>query len=153
MEVAIKKLAAMRVAFMRHVGPYTQVGETWNRLCGWAGPRGILGPHSKMLGLSHDDPDVTPPDKLRYDACVTVGANVEAEGEIGIQEIPDGEYAMTLHEGPYENLGGTYAALCGQWLPQSGRELRSAPAIEVYLNSPFDTKPDDLRTEVYLPLA
>lgn len=152
MEVSVKKLDPMRVAFVRHVGPYAQVGETWNKLCGWAGPRGILGPQSKMLGLCHDDPDVTPPDKVRYDACVTVGPNVQADGEIGIQEIPSGEYAMTLHAGPYEKLSGTYAALCGQWLPQSGRDLRSAPSVEMYLNSPYDTKPDDLRTEVYVPL-
>jgi AraC family transcriptional regulator len=152
MEVAVKKLEPMRVAFVRHVGPYQAVGETWNKLCGWAGPRGLFGPHSKMLGLCHDDPDVTPPDKLRYDACITVGPQVEAEGEVGVQEIPAGEYAMTLHAGPYEKLNETYAAMCGQWLPQSGRELRSDPSLEMYLNSPNDTKPEDLRTEVYVPL-
>jgi AraC family transcriptional regulator len=137
---------------MRHVGPYNQVGETWDKLCMWAGPRGLFGPHTEILGVSHDDPDVTPPDKLRYDACLTVGDAVEAEGEVGIQEVAGGEYAVTTHHGPYEKLSETYAKLCGQWLPSSGRVPRSAPAYEVYRNSPADTAPEDLITDIHLPL-
>ena len=45
-----------------------------------------------------------------------------------------------------------YAALCGQWLPSSGRRERSAPCFEVYKNSPQDTPPEDLVTDIYLPL-
>jgi AraC family transcriptional regulator len=153
MQVEVKKLKPLRVAFMRHVGPYQNVGETWNQLCAWAGPRGLFGPQTRMLGLCYDDPEVTPPDKIRYDACMTVGEEVAADGPVGVQEIAGGDYAMVLHSGPYEKLNETYAALCGQWLPQSGRELRSAPAMEIYLNSPNDTLPDQLRTEVYVPLG
>jgi AraC family transcriptional regulator len=43
--------------------------------------------------------------------------------------------------------------MCGEWLPESGRELESAPAIEFYLNSPMTAAPDQLRTEICLPLA
>lgn len=152
MEASIKRLDEIRVVFMRHTGPYNQVGPTWMKLMGWAGPRGLLGPNMKCLGLSHDDPEVTPPDRLRYDACLVVGPGVEAAGDVGVQTIAGGDYAMTVHHGPYENLAQTYAALCGQWLPQQGRELRSAPCIEIYLNNPQTTTPEQLRTEVYVPL-
>lgn len=150
--VTVKKLDPMHVAFVRHVGPYNQVGQAWGRICSWAGPRGVFGPGTRMLGLSHDDPDVTAPEKLRYDACLTVGPDVQPENDIGVQDVPGGEYATTVHKGPYEKLGETYAALCGQWLPQSGRELGSAPAIEIYLNSPDRTAPQDLLTEICVPL-
>ncbi len=153
MDVKLLKMDPMRVAFVRHTGPYQEVGEAWGRLCGWAGPRGLFGPQTRMLGLCHDDPEVTPPDKIRYDACMTVGPNVQAEGEVGVQETPGGEYAMTVHQGPYENLAKTYAAVCGQWLPQQGREPKSGPSIEIYLNSPEETKPEDLVTEVYVPVS
>ena len=33
-----------------------------------------------------------------------------------------------------------------------GRELRAAPALEVYLNDPRKTAPEKLRTEIYMPL-
>jgi AraC family transcriptional regulator len=40
----------------------------------------------------------------------------------------------------------------GQWLPRSGRELRSAPGFEVYFNDPNSTAPEDLVTDIHLPL-
>lgn len=152
MQAAIKQVAPQRVAFIRHTGPYKEVGTAWQKLCMWAGPRGLMGPQTRMLGLCHDDPDVTPPEKLRYDACLTVGPQVAAEGEVGVQTIAGGDYAMALHEGPYENLGQSYAWLCGQYIASQGREPRAAPPFEVYLNNPQMAPPDQLRTEIYVPL-
>ena len=105
----------------------------------------------QTLGICHDDPEVTPAEKVRYDACLAVNDRVQPEGDIGVQEIGGGEYAVTMHRGPYEELGETYATLCGQWAPQSGRELR-APSLEFYRNSPMNTAPEDLVTDVYMPL-
>ncbi|MHC4181090.1 MAG: AraC family transcriptional regulator [Planctomycetota bacterium] len=152
MEVRIEKVEPVRVAFMRHVGPYDQVGQTWEKLCAWAAPRGLLGPKLTMLGICHDVPEVTPQDKIRYDACLAVDDQFEPDGEVGVQEIAAGEYAVTTHQGPYKELGETYARLCGNWLPASGREVSPAPPFEIYLNSPEGTNPEDLLTDVYVPL-
>ena len=152
MNVSIKTLEPMRVAFLRHVGPYQAVGDTWEKLLPILGKEGLLGGDSQFLGLCHDDPDVTPPDKLRYDACVTVDAGYTPMGDLGVQTVPGGDYAFTTHEGPYEQLGTTYRYLFGQWLPRSGRELRSSPCFEIYLNSPENTAPEDLISDVYVPL-
>jgi AraC family transcriptional regulator len=153
MRIAVRRLDPMRVAFIRHIGPYDEVEETWHRLMPRLGAAGWLGPDTKVIGLSHDDPEVTPPEKLRYDACVTVGPGFEPEGEIGVQEIPGGDYAFVTHHGPYERLGETYGALYGGWLPRSGREPRAEPCIEVYLNHPEETDPEDLLTDIYVPLV
>lgn len=152
MEAEIVQLPARRVAFVRHVGPYQNCGAAWERLCAWAGPKGLLGPQTLFIGVGHDDPEITPPDKVRYDACITVPANVAAAGEVGVQDLPGGEFAQTLHQGPYAGLAATYHALCGQWIPAQGRELRHAPGQEVYLNTPDRTPPQDLRTLVLVPL-
>ena len=153
MNVRIENLAPMRVAFMRHVGPYLAVGGTWSKLMAWAGPRGLLGPNMKIIGIVHDDPDVTPAEKLRYDACLAVDGNFQPKGDIGVQEIAGGDYAVATHRGPYEKLAESYRSLYGEWLPASGREPRSAPAFEVYRNSPMNAAPEDLITDIYLPLA
>jgi AraC family transcriptional regulator len=116
------------------------------------GKEGWLGGDSLFIGICHDDPEVTPQDKIRYDACVRVDENFSPEGEIGVQVIPGGEYAVTTHFGPYQKLGDTYTKLLGQWLPHSGREMRSAPCFEVYLNDPQSTEPRDLITDIYAPL-
>jgi len=150
--VEVKELPSIKVLFLRHVGPYSQVGGTWGRLMSWAGMHGLLGPNTRMIGIVHDDPDVTPAGKVRYDAAVVVNRPVDPEGEFGVTEIPGGKYAVFMHRGPYETLGTDYQRFFGGWLPKSGRELRDAEAFEEYLNSPMSAKPEDLLTRIHVPL-
>jgi len=150
--VEVRTLPALRIVFLRHVGPYSQVGATWGRLMMWAGMRGLLGPGTRMIGIVYDDPGVTPTDKVRYDAAVVVNRAVEPEGEIGVTEIPGGTHAVFTHSGPYENLGQMYHRFFGGWLPKSGREVRDSEAFEEYLNSPMNTRPEDLLTRIHVPL-
>ena len=152
MKVEIKNIEKMSVAFLRHVGPYDQVGKAWDHLCMYLGKDGHLGSGSQFVGICYDDPDVTAPEKIRYDACITVDESFESQGDIGIQIIGGGEYAVTTHFGPYNKLGLTYNKLFGQWLLQSDRRLRSEPCLEFYLNDPDGTEPQDLLTDVCLPL-
>ncbi len=152
MDATIKRIPEQRVAFIRHVGPYDQCGGAWSRLCMKLGPEGRLGPGATFIGLSYDDPDVTPADKLRYDACVTVGDDFEPAGEIGVQTVGGGAYAVTTHHGPYDKLYETYAELCGQWIPAHDRTIRAEPCLEIYLNDPESTPPEELLTDVHMPI-
>ena len=56
MDVRIEKIEPIRVACVRHTGPYEECAGAWNKLCGWAGPRGLFGPQTRMIGISYDDP-------------------------------------------------------------------------------------------------
>jgi len=150
--VEVNELPPMRLVFLRHVGPYDQVGATWGRLMTWLGMRGLFGPNMKLLGIVYDDPDVTPPDKVRYEAAVTVSGQVQPEGEFGVMEFPAGTYGVVTHKGPYEELGKMYQKIYGGWLPKSGYRLRDSPAFEQYLNSPQNTKPEDLVTLIHVPI-
>lgn len=152
MDVRIENIKPMRVAFVRHIGPYMECKTAWDTLAAWAGPKGLLRTDAKYIGISYDDPQVTPPEKIRYDACVTVSDDVEGEGDIGIQIISGGDYAVVTHKGPYEKLESTYALIMGQWLPSSGKEFAEIPCFEVYLNDPAQTPPEELLTDIYLPL-
>ena len=152
MGVRIQHLEPIRVAFMRHVGPYSTVGATWDKFVPYLGKEGRLSGDTRFIGICHDDPAVTPADKIRYDACVSVDGTFEPVGDIGVQVLAGGDYAMTTHFGPYPKLGDTYAQLLGQWLPRSGRELRSTPCFEIYLNDPQSTDPEELLTDIYAPL-
>ena len=152
MDVEIKCVEPIRVAFVRHVGPYNEAGQAWEKLCTRLGAAGLLGGDARFVGVCYDDPEVTPPEKIRYDACVTVDEHFKPEGDVGVRMLAGGEYAVTTHIGPYEQLGRTYAKLFGQWLPNSGREVRSGPFLEFYLNDPESTDPEDLLTDIYAPL-
>lgn len=152
MDVEIRRIEPIRVAFVRHVGPYNEVGEAWEKLCTHLGAAGLLAGETRFIGVCYDNPEVTPPEKIRYDACVSVDDDFAAEGDIGVQTLAGGEYAVTAHIGPYDQLGKTYAKLFGQWLPQSGRDPRPVPSLEFYLNNPESTDPEDLLTDIHARL-
>jgi AraC family transcriptional regulator len=146
--VTVRHLPERSVVCMRHTGPYDQVGEAWQRLFAWAGPTGLITGFPELIGIVHDDPEATEPACLRYDAALVVHRPVE-----GAVTLAEGDYAVLEHRGPYATLGQSYALLCGDWLPQSGREAASQPSLEFYLNNPQWTPPDQLRTEIAVPLV
>ena len=150
--VEVKELPALRLVYLRHIGPYSQVGAIWGRLMNWAGMRGLLGPKMRLLGIVYDDPDITPSAKIRYDAAVVVDRPVTPEGDFGVTELPGGKYALFTHQGPYETLSQSYARFFGGWLPESGHEVRDAEAFEEYLNSPTNTRPENLLTRIHIPI-
>ncbi|HLP03395.1 MAG TPA: GyrI-like domain-containing protein, partial [Opitutaceae bacterium] len=149
----IRQRPATRVAYVRHIGPYAAVGQAWGKICGFAAARGLYGPHTQYIGISHDDPKITAAAQQRYDACVTLEREIAPEGEVGVCTIPGGRFAVFLHCGPYENFQATYDAIFGDWLPRSGEQLREQTAFEIYLNHPDNAAPADLRTEIWIPLA
>jgi len=151
--VVIKKLPPMRVACVRHVGPYEQCCGAWEKLCRLAGEQGLFGPDVRMIGVGYDDPAITPPNKIRYDACITVPDTFAGTSELPVVVIGDGEYATAVVKGPYTNLAPAFAYVCGVWGPDSGREFAGAPSLEFYVNDPGQTPPEELLTEIGVPLA
>ncbi|MGH7713196.1 MAG: GyrI-like domain-containing protein, partial [Gemmatimonadaceae bacterium] len=52
MQIEIEQLAPMRVGAVRHVGPYDQIGKSFERLGALAGPAGLFQPpDALMLGI------------------------------------------------------------------------------------------------------
>lgn len=153
MNVQIESRRGVRVAFVRNVGAYAGAGQAWEKLFTWAGRHGLMMGPVKIFGLAYDDPEVTPEEKLRYDACLEVGPKVQPEGDVGVQELEGGDFATAVHEGSYAKLGETYDALLGGWLPRSGRKPGPPPAIQEYLNDPRTTPEAQLRTKIWLRLG
>lgn len=66
--------------------------------------------------------------------------------------IPAGKWGVCLHRGLYESLWQPWNRMYRNWLPTAGHHLRAAPPFEVYLNRPKQTPPDELRTEIWIPI-
>jgi len=154
MDCKIINIPAKRVLFTRRTGPYVSSAyKAWGALSQYACDHNLMNEETESIGLFHDSPDVTEEDKMRYDACITVGDNVKPDGEFAIQDIEGGDYAMFIHKGSYENLETTYDQIMRDWLPGQNRELREIPIHERYLNAELmETAPDELLTEIYIPV-
>ncbi len=93
-------LEETEVLYVRKTGPYRKAAASaWRTLCFFAGPRRLLGPDTQFIGLSHDDPDITTADKLRYDACIPLSRPVKPRGKVGLKTIAGGRHAVFLHKG------------------------------------------------------
>ena len=154
MQVNIRELPEMRVAAVRHIGPYNQIPEAFGRLGEIAGPAGLFQkPEAAMIALYHDDPESTPQDQLRSDAGIVVGKDTKLPSQLDEHRLPAGKYAVTLHVGPYEQLPDVWQRFLGDWFPSSGHRAAESPSYELYLNDPSRTPKDQLRTEIRVPLA
>ena len=154
MNVTIEQRPELRVATMHHVGPYNRISEAFQRLHAIAEPAGLpRSPDATMLAIYYDDPETKPADQLEADAGITVPEGVPLPKGLVEKRIPAGRCAHTTHHGPYTQLGDAWSRLMGEWLPKSGHRVGEGPSYEVYRNTPMNTPPEELRTELYLPIA
>lgn len=144
----IARLPARRVAFVRHVGPYDRAILAFERLAEWAAARGLRG--GAMLGVYLDDQDITPPEQTRCDVGLFVREGVVGEGEIGVRELPGGDYAVFHHAGEVSERRQFYEVAFRTWLPSIRRHPSGAPPFEVYALSARGA--DQAATLVHVPL-
>ena len=149
----VRTLKLKNVCYVQRKGAYSESAkDAWQTVCDFIGRKRLWGWRTEFIGISYDDPTVTEASELRYDACVTVRKQTEPEEGIGFKTIPGGKYAIFRYKGPYDNLNDVYAGIYKNWLPQSGYELRDAHGFEKYMNHPEKTKPENLLTEIYVPV-
>lgn len=154
MEVRIENLAPMRVAYIRHNGPYDTCCQTWGRIYDWAARHNFLGPRTIGVGASYDDAETTPPEKIRYDACLTCNDDFvpDADWGIDVQTLGGGKYATAIHRGSYRGIRDSFRRILKEWVPHNGRHLRDAPCLEVYIDDPEKTPEEDVRTKICVPI-
>lgn len=154
MQVEITEMPELRVASLRHVGPYNQISKVFERLGDIAGQAGLFTrPGAAMVALYHDDPHSVAADQLRSDAGITVAADAPLPHGLADQRLPAGRYAKAVHTGPYEQLPDLWMRFLGEWLPASGQRLGDGPSFELYRNTPMQVPKEQLVTELYAPLA
>jgi len=135
--VEVKEMPEMHVAYVRHIGPYNQIGGAFEKLMKWAGPRGLVNfPKTIELTVYHDSPDITEESKLRSDACITVPIGTKVEGEVGTMTVPGGKFAVAHVEIRHDQFGEAWDRLMGEWFPQSGYQPDDRMCYEICLNNP-----------------
>ncbi len=151
--VEITTSPARRLMAVPHRGPYIEISKAFEKLGAIVASRD-LGRHvSGMVGVYYDDPAAVDAANLRSHAGLVVGADLPVADGLDDVRLPGGRTAILRFKGHYSGLPAAYDYLYGTWLPASGHEARNSPVFEDYLNSPMDTAPDDLLTDICLPLA
>ncbi|MEM9474379.1 MAG: AraC family transcriptional regulator [Pseudomonadota bacterium] len=144
---------ARSLAVLPHKGAYTDVGAAFEKLSALFTTRNLWGHARGMLGVYYDDPNAVPEAELRSHAGIIIAAPIEMEAPLEPLDLPAGRYAVMHYKGPYAGLKAAYDYLYGEWLPKSGEDVGEHPPIEIYLNSPQEVAPEELLTDVCVPLA
>lgn len=88
---------------------------------------------------------------MEVEVCLPVDRTEGAieDGTIGL--LPGGPMAVVRHVGPYDELGLAHHALFA-WAQEHGHDV-AGPLREAYINDPDEVDPDELVTDVMLPIA
>ena len=150
----IKSIPARNVIYIRLSGDYKlndYGGDMGTSVAVHQRTKAAHGRFQPALHLSRR-PKVTPAEKLRTDVCMVMPVQVVPKGDVGFKTLPAGRYAIFLYKGPYDNLQAVYDTIYGKCLPEMECTLRDEPSAERYLNNPCETAPEELLTEIYIPV-
>jgi AraC family transcriptional regulator len=120
---------------------FFETGNLWSNIRG-------------CVGVCPDDPQEIPQNQARYlGAYILDGdSQIHPTGEVQLGILPGGKYAVFMHRGSYDSLTDTWTAVLKDWLPTSGEKLRKSDPFEIYLDDKTKIPPQDLRTEIYIPI-
>jgi AraC family transcriptional regulator len=89
------------------------------------------------------------------EVAIPIAAPVAITGEgpddISCYELPGGTMVKAIHKGPYETCEGTYNEVFA-WIEAHGKEI-TGPIREVYPNDPGEVAPEEILTEIYVPVG
>jgi AraC family transcriptional regulator len=154
--VTYRYIRPVTVVYARCFGPYqSSAPEAWARLGDWIARRQARARVKQGFGYFRDNPRLTAPELLRYDACVPITFGLEPEPEAGIssQTLPGGAYAVHTHVGSYNDAGQMFSRLHREVVPKRGLTLDyDRPFLAIHLNDPMLTRDMHRRTELCVPV-
>ena len=136
--VFMREMSAMQILSRRYIGDISRMRTYWEDFCNRL-PQSSASVGSKLyVGMLHDDPRVTEPDKVRYDCGVALSRDrrvlddEHADQGLHMVETLPGAYAGIRHLGPHSSIPETYDLLCHKWIVPSGRAPAASPALEIH---------------------
>jgi DNA gyrase inhibitor GyrI len=136
----IEEMPTSRIVYMRQVGPYGANNYAlMAKFKEWAGTKGLFTKSSVILGISHDNPQITPPEICRYDVCmvITDGYTI-ADNRVNEAKLSGGKYAVFTIPHTAEAVRKAWSEIFPQ-LQTRGLQLNaSRPIIERYIPAMVD---------------
>lgn len=149
--VTLRQEPARRLIGLPHSGSYHTVGKEFEAFGALCETRGLWPQVGTWAAIYYDNPEETAEAELRSFVGGEYHGATVPDG-LGETTLPGGKTAILTYKGPYAGIAAAYDSLFGNWLPQSGEDPAEAPCYELYLNNPRAVAPEELLTEICLPL-
>lgn len=134
MEYKIENIPALKIAFVRKIGPYGDENRfTMEKIKSFAKENELFNENCVILGIAQDNPANTAPDECRYDACLVVSDDFRtSDKDINIGILEDGEYAVFTVIHTAEEVQKAWAEIFTNLISQGVQIDQSKPVIERY---------------------
>ncbi len=131
----IENMPPYRIAYIRQIGPYGANNvQTMRKLKSWAKVNDLLHDKSIILGIAHDDPEITNPDNCRYDTCIVVSDDYYFNHEyVDEGKIAGGNYAVFKISHTAEAVQKAWLEIFPQLLNQGYQLDEARPILERYI--------------------
>ncbi len=154
-EIELVDLPAQAVLGIRRKGPYSLIpvllGEVYEAVM----KRGAIpaGPPVYLSRETSREEALACQESGEADLEVAwaVANRVKDMGEVRYYELPGGQFAKTVHRGPYDACEATYVRLF-EWIVANGLAV-TGPIREYYLNNPCEVASEEILTEIYAPVG
>lgn len=149
MNVEMRDMAERSVMYMESKSGYVKesIHSTWDSLVEQAMCLPMKREEFEMYGIGHDNPQVTPEEKCRYDACILLEEGVSVGDSVKTKSFPKGKYACFYYKGESADLVQFYLSIYKDWFPKSGFEPGNFPLIEKYLTVSKDSSSIELEVQ------
>jgi AraC family transcriptional regulator len=135
--VQIKQLPERRIAYIRVTDAFKEgvVINAFTKLINWSKHVDLFKSET-IFGMSKDDPEVTPKEKYRYEACITLPRDFKLNSDSPVQTtiLPACKYAFTKVSGDIDLVAAGINYIFDNWLINSEYECETQPGLEVFLN-------------------
>ena len=152
-DVRVREFPAARLAYLRIANSYVpeRVLDGYARLMAWHTGRG--SPPTTLIGMSQDDPDITPLELCRYDFCLIAPESFMGEGDISARDFPACHVAAIHVRGDIFDVDKAWHYLFRYWLPRSRFQPDNLPAMEIYHRTPEDIGWETYDLECAIPVV
>ena len=133
-----------------HKGPLADMSAVIGHLMQAMQSQGLFASvRGPMIGVYYNTPGQVKPEELSWEVGFEVSEQASAQAPLEKKTWNYVTVAAAVHTGPYAKVGETIQRLM-DWIKAQGFTT-SGPVFERYLNNPMQVKPEELRTEIWIP--
>lgn len=154
--VSVKKTAPLHLLYIpsRHGYDPESTKAAWVRLFQWINARQLLTSETRLIGISFDDPEITPPHRCRYFACLAMPPEQKGDKLVNIFDFPEHLCAVARITCPgVAQIQQAYRLLYRAWLPDSGFFMADLPPYEIIYDAPDVTPGGQYVFDLCIPVT